>query len=235
MKQTILRVEHITKKYGTENHPIYALKGVDLQLHKGELVIIMGASGSGKSTFLNILAGLDEPATGKLFIEDQEIKQFYREPYASAYRRRHIGFVFQFFNLITSLSVFDNVALPLMLEGFPMYKVKHKTNAMLELVGLTNRKNHLPSQLSGGQQQRVALARALIHQPAILLADEPTGNLDSQHTDEMMKLMIRMRDELGQAIILVTHDPAVAAYGDRIIHFCDGLIARDSVNEVVVR
>jgi putative ABC transport system ATP-binding protein len=184
----------------------------------------MGKSGSGKSTFLNIIGGLDAPSTGKLFIEGKEIVDFYKEPQASSYRKQYIGFVFQFFNLLSGLTVYENVSLPLLLKGLPLKVVKSETNSMLKQVGLYDRKNHLPSQLSGGQQQRVALARALIHKPAILLADEPTGNLDSKTAEEILNLIIRMRDELDQSIILVTHDPHVAVFGDRILMFRDGQI-----------
>jgi len=220
-----LKVKNITKTYfGERDNQVQALKGIDLEFKKGELTIIMGASGSGKSTFLNIIGGLDHPSTGSLYIDGSEVKYFYKEPQASLYRRQKIGFVFQFFNLLSGLTVYENVSLPLLLKGEPLRTVKGETEKILKLTGLYERKNHLPSQLSGGQQQRVALARALIHKPAILLADEPTGNLDSKTTEDMMRLIIKMRDELQQTIILVTHDPFVAKYGDRILMFRDGQV-----------
>ncbi|MBY0122815.1 ABC transporter ATP-binding protein [Bacillus sp. S/N-304-OC-R1] len=225
MNESILKVEHISKVYhSAQGHPIKALNGVDLELKRGELVIIMGASGSGKSTFLNIIGGLDQPSEGKIFIEGKEIKDFHKEPQASTYRKKYIGFVFQFFNLLSGLTVYENVSLPLLLKKKPINIIKKETEKILKMVGLYERKKHLPSQLSGGQQQRVALARALIHKPAILLADEPTGNLDSKTTEEMMNLIVQMRNEFNQAIMLVTHDPFVALYGDRILMFRDGQI-----------
>jgi putative ABC transport system ATP-binding protein len=220
----ILEVKGVHKTYGSGDTQVAALGDVELTLQKGEFVAVMGASGSGKSTFLHILGGLEAPNRGRLFIEGDEIRNFYVEPTATQYRQEKIGFVFQFFNLLSSLTAEENVGLPLLLGGVPKKEVTERAREMLQLVGLFERRHHRPTELSGGQQQRVALARALVHRPPILLADEPTGNLDSQTSAEMMKLLLDMRDKLGQSIVLVTHDPVIATYADRILFFRDGEI-----------
>ncbi|ETE90161.1 ABC transporter ATP-binding protein [Bacillus thuringiensis serovar aizawai str. Leapi01] len=226
----MLEVKNLTKVFGEKNNTVHALKGVNLKLYEGELVIVMGPSGSGKSTFLHILGGLEEPTSGNLFVHGKEIKNFYKEPIASKYRSENIGFVFQSFNLLSSLTAKENISLPLMFTKMSHQSIEKSTDAIIKLVGLGDRKNHYPSELSGGQQQRVAIARALVHHPTILLADEPTGNLDSENSKHILSLFLKMRDTLKQSIILVTHDPMVATYGDRIIIFRDGNIVHEHVN-----
>jgi putative ABC transport system ATP-binding protein len=227
---TKMKVYGLTKLYGTDENQVKALNNVNLELEEGEIVIIMGPSGSGKSTLLHILGGLEEPTTGRFFIEGKEVQNFHKEPEASKFRRDKIGFVFQFFNLLSALSAEENIALPLILAGKSKKEINSLTVKMLQLVGLHDRKNHKPSELSGGQQQRVALARALIHNPSILLADEPTGNLDSKTSEDILSLLTKMRDELNQSIIIVTHDPMVATYGDRVLLFRDGEVVHEYKN-----
>lgn len=226
----ILKVSGLTKLYGTGQNQVKALNDVNIELEKGEIVIIMGPSGSGKSTLLHILGGLEEPNSGRFFIDGKEEQKFHKEPGASKFRREKIGFVFQFFNLLSALSAEENISLPLILEGKSKEDIRNQTTKMLQLVGLYERKSHKPSELSGGQQQRVALARALIHNPSILLADEPTGNLDSKTSSDILALLMKMRDELNQSIIIVTHDPMVATYGDRVLLFRDGRIVYEYQN-----
>jgi len=222
---TVLEVRKIRKRYyKTQDNYVDALKEVNFHLEEGELIIIMGSSGSGKSTLLQILGGLDAPTSGDIFINGQQMNNFNQEPFITEYRRENIGFVFQSYNLIQSLSVEENVALPLILRGDSSKDIKKKTNEILALVGLKDRTSHTPSELSGGQQQRVAIARALITSPKILLADEPTGNLDSKISTEILELIDETRKKLHQSIVLVTHDPKVATYGDRILFFHDGAI-----------
>jgi putative ABC transport system ATP-binding protein len=228
--QPILELRGIRKVYGDGEAQVTALQGVDLTLHKGEFVVIMGASGSGKSTFLHIAGGLEEPTSGEMYIEGKRQLNFYLEPHATSFRREKIGFVFQFFNLLSALTAEENVALPLLLAGVDKKEIRERTAEMLRLVGLYERRDHRPSEMSGGQQQRVALARALVHRPPVLLADEPTGNLDSKTSAEMMELLLKMREQLGQSIVLVTHDPMVATYGDRVLFFRDGQIVREFRN-----
>jgi putative ABC transport system ATP-binding protein len=229
--KAVLEVKNITKVYGEKHNTVHAVKGIDLTLYEGEIVVIMGPSGSGKSTFLHILGGLEEPTLGNLFVHGEEIKHFYKEPMASEYRSENIGFVFQSFNLLSSLTAEENIALPLMFTKMSQQMRAENTDTMMQLVGLGNRKNHYPAELSGGQQQRVAIARALVNRPTIVLADEPTGNLDSENSDKILGLLLHMRDELKQSIILVTHDPMVATYGDRVIIFRDGYIVNEYVND----
>ena len=197
---SILAVKNLTKIYGQERNQVVALDHVDLDLAAGEIVMVMGPSGSGKTTLLQHLGGLEPPTEGRIKVKDGEWQEFYREPQVSHYRRDMIGFVFQFFNLINALTARKNVALPLVLGGQPKKKIAALTEEMLQLVGLTERSQHLPAELSGGQQQRVAIARALIHKPAILLADEPTGNLDSRTSADILQLLLNMRDN-----IVLTH------------------------------
>lgn len=222
---TILEVKNIRKRYyKTKDNYVDALKEGNFHLDEGELIIIMRSSGSGKSTLLQILGGLDSPSFGDIFIKGHKIKDFNQEPFIIEYRRDNIGFVFQSYNLIQSLSVEENVALPLILRGDSSNDIKKKTKEILDIVGLLDRTSHIPSELSGGQQQRVAIALALITSPEILLADEPTGNLDSKISTEILELIDETRKKLNQSIVLVTHDPKVATYGDRILFFHDGTI-----------
>ncbi|PRA03644.1 MULTISPECIES: ABC transporter ATP-binding protein [unclassified Paenibacillus] len=234
MGDSILAVRNLTKIYGREQNQVLALDHVDLDLAAGEIVMLMGPSGSGKTTLLQLLGGLEPPTEGKIKVKDGKWQNFYHEPEVSHYRRDMIGFVFQFFNLISALTAEENVALPLILAGQPKKKVTALTEEMLNLVGLSGRSKHRPAELSGGQQQRVAIARALIHKPTILLADEPTGNLDSRNSADILELLLSMRDKLGQSMLIVTHDPYVATYGDRVVLFRDGRIVDEYGAEDII-
>ncbi|WP_026477186.1 ABC transporter ATP-binding protein [Alkaliphilus transvaalensis] len=230
MSIPILKVQGISKEYTVGKSKVKALKNIDFQLNKGEFIVIMGRSGSGKTTLLNILGGLDSPSDGRVYINGELIKNYHEEPYITQYRRDKIGFVFQAFNLLNALTVEENVALPLILKNEKAVVVKERTEEVLSFVGLYNRRNHRPVELSGGQQQRVAIARAIINSPAILLADEPTGNLDSKTAKNVLELIINSKEKFNQSIVLVTHDPKVAAYGDRILFFQDGAIVEEFDN-----
>ncbi len=223
----ILETRGLRKEYGKEDTKVVALENVNFSLTTGEFAVVMGPSGCGKSTFLQIIGGLEPATDGQIFVDGTEIKDFTLEPYATNYRREKVGFVFQSFNLMSALTTWENVALPLILTGIEPTTIREKTAEMLNVVGLYDRRNHRPAELSGGQQQRVALARALIHQPMILLADEPTGNLDSKTAGEMLNLLITMKEKLNQSIILVTHDPLIATSGDRVILFRDGNVVNE--------
>ncbi len=207
-------------------HLVNALDGVDFQVEKGEFVAIMGPSGSGKSTLLHLLGGLDGPTEGNIFLAGQPLAKL-SERKATLVRRHNVGFVFQFFNLLPTLSAEENILLPVIIDGKDQRKYKERLNSLLELVGLSDRRHHKPDQLSGGEQQRVAIARALVTEPAILLADEPTGNLDSKTGTSIMELLKRSCDELDQTVIVVTHDAKAAAYADRVIFLRDGVIVQE--------
>jgi len=231
----ILRIEGLSKSYGLKGNNIAALKNVSFSLNKGELLAIMGSSGSGKSTLLNILGALDSPDSGKVYINGVLQEEYHIEPFATKYRSENIGFVFQSFNLLRDLTVEENVALPLILKGIKSNEVQKKVYKELELVGLSRWKKHRPSELSGGQQQRVALARAKITEPNLLLADEPTGNLDYNTSLEVLDIFKVMRENLNQSIIIVTHDPMVASYADRVLFFNDGQIVDEYCNKGISR
>ncbi|HEY2986610.1 MAG TPA: ABC transporter ATP-binding protein [Candidatus Binatia bacterium] len=203
-----------------------ALRGVNLDIHAGEFVAIMGASGSGKSTFMNILGCLDRPTRGNYFLEGQEVGSLSSDEWASI-RNRKIGFVFQGFNLLSRTSALENVELPMMYNGLHGKDRRQHALESLALVSLGDRLHHMPNQLSGGQQQRVAVARALVNHPSLILADEPTGNLDSKTSAEIMELFQALNRREGLTIVLVTHEADVAAYAERQIHFRDGLITSD--------
>jgi putative ABC transport system ATP-binding protein len=207
-------------------HLVNALDGVDFQVEKGEFVAIMGPSGSGKSTLLHLLGGLDGPTEGNIILAGQPLARL-SERKATLVRRHNVGFVFQFFNLLPTLSAEENILLPVIIDGKDQRKYKERLNSLLELVGLTDRRHHKPDQLSGGEQQRVAIARALVTEPAILLADEPTGNLDSKTGTLIMELLNRSCNELDQTVIVVTHDAKAAAYADRVIFLRDGVIVEE--------
>jgi putative ABC transport system ATP-binding protein len=223
----IVRTDALTRAYGEAAHKIYALKDVSLSVKEGEFVAIMGPSGSGKSTLLYLLGGLDHPTEGKVFLNEQDISTL-RDNALSALRRQKIGFVFQFFNLIPVLTAQENVAMPLILDGVPRGEALQRADEVLEKVGLLERKSHRPAELSGGQQQRVTIARALVTDPAIILGDEPTGNLDSNSGDEVVNLMRKIVDDFGRTMIIVTHDPRVAAHADRIVFLKDGKIVDEN-------
>ena len=222
----VIRVQGITKTYTMGKTKVHALQGVDMTVEKGELLAIMGASGSGKSTMMNIIGGLDYPSTGSYFLDGIEVNKLSKNELADV-RNQKIGFVFQGFNLLARTSAIENTELPLLYDRQNRFK-NHKKAAQvsLERVGLGDRVDHHPNELSGGQQQRVAIARALVTNPSIVLADEPTGNLDSKTTVEVMQLFQELNDE-GVTIILVTHEDEVASYAKRIVELRDGKIIKD--------
>jgi putative ABC transport system ATP-binding protein len=223
----ILEAHDLVKRYPLGDASVDALRGVSLSVAKGEFVAIMGSSGSGKSTLLHLLGGLDRPSEGNVVIDDIDISQLNDEE-ATLTRREKTGFVFQFFNLISLLNVAENVALPFLIAGDSLSTHRERVDALLDLVGLADKAKHRPDQLSAGEQQRVALARALANEPAILLADEPTGNLDFVTGTEILDLIWDSCDRLGQTIVLVTHDARAAAYADRVLVVRDGTI-RDEI------
>jgi putative ABC transport system ATP-binding protein len=222
----MIELRNAGKRYHQGMKEIQALRNVTLSIKKGEFLSIMGPSGSGKSTLLNLIGGLDQPTTGEIFIEGKPLHGI-SDDELTLIRRRQVGFIFQFFNLLPILTAAENVGLPLLLDGIPFPKVKPRAEAMLSKVGLAERTEHRPEQLSGGEMQRVAIARALITNPAVLLADEPTGNLDSKTSEEIFHILEDLHAE-GQTIVMVTHDQKAAAYGTRTITLKDGSIAEDS-------
>ncbi|MCC6803971.1 MAG: ABC transporter ATP-binding protein [Anaerolineae bacterium] len=224
---SIVHTESLTKVYGAANQPIYALRDVNFEVEQGEFVAVMGPSGSGKSTLLYLVGGLDRPSSGKVWVRDAALDAM-DDDALSRLRRQSLGFVFQFFNLIPVLSARENVAMPLILDGISRADALKRADEALARVGLADRGSHRPAELSGGQQQRAAVARALVAQPAVMLADEPTGNLDSRSSDEVVQMLRETVDRWGQTLILVTHDPRVAAYADRIIFLKDGNIVDDN-------
>ncbi len=217
----ILRVENLRKVYGKDENKVVALDNVSFSVQKGEFVAIVGASGSGKSTLLHLIGGVDRPTGGKVYIGDEDIYKLSDDKLA-IFRRRQIGLIYQFYNLIPILNVEENITLPLDLDGRKIDK--NELNEMLELLGLENRRKHLPNELSGGQQQRTSIGRALITRPSIILADEPTGNLDSKSSDEIVSLLKKSNKELNQTIIMITHNLEIAKMADRIIKIEDGKI-----------
>jgi putative ABC transport system ATP-binding protein len=222
----VLEASQLRKEYKMGEHRVHALSGVDFQVEKGEFIAIMGPSGSGKSTLLHLLGGLDSPTEGNVILANQSLAKL-SERKATLARRHNVGFVFQFFNLLPMLSAEENILLPVIIDGKDPRKYTDRLNNLLNLVGLADRRHHKPDQLSGGEQQRVAVARALITQPAILLADEPTGNLDSKTGTVIMELLRRSCDELDQTVIVVTHDAKAAAFADRVIFLRDGVVVRE--------
>ena len=228
----LIAVDDITKTYAMEGAPVHALRGITLQIQRGEFVTVVGPSGSGKSTFMHILGCLDRPTGGAYRLDGRDVSHL-SDDELSGIRNRQIGFVFQGFNLLARTSALENVELPLLYaHDHRVSPAARRRRAMkaLTAVGLENRAEHHPNQLSGGQQQRVAIARALLNDPAILLADEPTGNLDSRTSIEVMDIFQRLKEERGITIILITHEPQVAEYGSRIIGFKDGNIVSDLAN-----
>jgi putative ABC transport system ATP-binding protein len=217
----VVQANDLRKQYQLGNNQVDALAGVDFIVEEGEFVAIMGPSGSGKSTLLHMIGGLDQPSGGEIFLSGSRLSQL-KDKKVTLLRRRNIGFVFQFFNLLPTLSAEENIALPLLIDGQNPKAYRQRIDSLLQLTGLNDRRGHKPEQLSGGEQQRVALARALITEPAILLADEPTGNLDSKTGTAIMELLRQSCDELNQSIVVVTHDPRAAAYADRVVFLRDG-------------
>ena len=222
---TVFRARGVTKIYDMGEVQVHALRGVDLDLYRGEMVVMLGPSGSGKSTLLNILGGLDRATSGEVSYHGRDLSQA-NDRELTEYRRYHVGFVFQFYNLIPSLTARENVAAVTEIAKNPM-----KPEEALSVVGLSDRLDHFPSQLSGGQQQRVAIARAIVTDPLVLLADEPTGNLDTRTSREIMDLVTALNRDRGITVVMVTHESDIAAYAGRVIRFVDGRIESDAVNK----
>ena len=222
----IVRVENLSKQYGSGETAVEALNNISFSVKKGEFVAIVGPSGSGKSTLLHMLGGVDKPTSGKVIIDNTDIYSL-NETQLAIFRRRQIGLIYQFYNLIPVLSVEENITLPLLLDG---HNVDEKQfNNIVDILGLENRLDHLPNQLSGGQQQRVSIGRALISNPAIMLADEPTGNLDSKNSKEIIELLKMFNKTFSQTLIVITHDEQIALQADRIIAIEDGEITKNEV------
>ncbi len=221
---SVLRVENLSKNYDNGSECIKALKKINLELKDGEMLAVMGSSGSGKSTLLHILGTLDRPNEGRIYLGGVYDNKYCDEPRATEIRNKYIGFIFQKFNLLPDFTVEENISLPLILAGYNIKDIRTIVAEKIDLVGLKGREQHRPCELSGGQQQRVAIARAIVTKPKILLADEPTGNLDYNTAIEIMELLSKMNREHKQSTIVVTHDPMVASYADRIIFFHDGML-----------
>lgn len=227
---SLIETKELTKVYGKGETTVTALNKVSLKVEAGEFVAVMGPSGCGKSTLLHLMGGLDRPTSGSVVIDGVPLQEM-PDQALTALRRRRIGFVFQFFNLIPVMTALENAALPLTLDGIKSKDSRAKATAWLEKVGLADRTHNRPDQLSGGQQQRVAIARALVAEPALILADEPTGNLDTRSSDEIAALLRQVANEWGRSVVMVTHDPRIAAYADRIVFLKDGAVADETVLE----
>jgi putative ABC transport system ATP-binding protein len=224
----VLETRSLRKSFGEGEAAVEALRGVDLGVQQGELLAIMGRSGSGKSTLLTLLGGVDVPTSGQVLLEGVDLATM-TDDQRTLIRRRRIGFIFQQFNLLPILTAEENVSLPLELDGISTAEAKKRATEKLEMVGLANRKTHIPGKMSGGEQQRVAIARALAIEPTFLLADEPTGNLDTVNSKRVMALLRKLVEDHSQTIVMVTHDPAVSAQADRIIHLLDGQVEREEI------
>ncbi len=228
-RQPLIELKSVSKVYGTGQAEMQALRGVDLRIEKGDFVAVMGPSGSGKSTCMNILGCLDTPSSGRYLFEGLEVGALTRDQRALL-RRNYLGFVFQGYNLLNRTSALENVELPLVYRGIAAAKRRTRALAALDMVGLKGWEDHTPGELSGGQQQRVAIARAIVTAPEVLLADEPTGNLDSSRSREIMELLTSFNRDRGITIVMVTHEPDMAAYAKRQIHFLDGMVESDTQN-----
>ncbi|MDD5275067.1 MAG: ABC transporter ATP-binding protein [Methylovulum sp.] len=223
---TLLKLQAITKVYGMGEAQMFALRGISLTINQGEFVAVMGPSGSGKSTCMNILGCMDQPSDGHYWFRDVNVGTLSRNQ-RTLLRRHYLGFVFQGFNLLNRTTALENVELPLLYRGVGRNERRVLARLALATVGLSGWETHKPNELSGGQQQRVAIARAIVTEPLLLLADEPTGNLDSQRSEEIMDLLVQLNRERGITVVMVTHEPDMAAYAQRIVQFRDGLIERD--------
>lgn len=222
----ILRVENLTKVYGKGENEVRALDGVSFSVEKGAFVAVIGPSGSGKSTLLHILGGVDRPTGGKVFMDGKDVYAQNEEQLA-IFRRRQVGLIYQFYNLIPVLNVTENITLPVLMDGQKINQ--NRLAELMTILKLTGRENHLPNQLSGGQQQRVSIGRALMNAPAVVLADEPTGNLDSKSSREIVELLKVSNEKYGQTLLVITHDESIALQADRILSIEDGKITRDEV------
>lgn len=222
----ILGTENLCKSYGSGDTRVDALKNANISVNKGEFVAVVGPSGSGKSTLLHLIGGVDKPTSGKVFVDDIDIYSL-NEKQLAIFRRRKVGFVFQFYNLVPVLTAEENILLPILLDNKKPDKAY--INELLDLLGLQDRKNHLPSELSGGQQQRVSIGRALAYKPSIILADEPTGNLDSKNSKEIIDLLKISVKRYNQTLMVITHDVDIASQADRIITIEDGIVSKDEV------
>jgi putative ABC transport system ATP-binding protein len=227
----VLQARGLAKTYGEGAARVEALRGIDLAVRPGEFLAIMGPSGSGKSTLLHLLAGVEQPSSGQVLLEGRDLAQL-SDDERTLIRRRRLGFVFQHFNLLPILTAAENVSLPLLLDGVASAEADERALRALALVGVDHRRTHLPSELSGGEQQRVAVARALAINPALLLADEPTGNLDSDTGQQVVRLLRQLVDQQHQTIVIVTHDAQIAAQADSILHVRDGLLQADISDRV---
>jgi putative ABC transport system ATP-binding protein len=217
----VIRIDHVSKTYRRESQEIPVLKDIQLLLEKGEFIALMGPSGSGKTTLLNLIAGLDRPTSGSITIEGMKISEL-SEARLAPWRARHVGFIFQLYNLIPALTALENVELPLLLTGLARRERIEHSRAALAIVGLADRVDHYPRQLSGGQEQRVAIARAIVTDPVLLVADEPTGDLDAKSAEEILDLLNRLNGEFGKTIVMVTHDPKAASRAHRVVHLEKG-------------
>ncbi len=228
MKKTgeILRVENLTRIYGVGENAVRALDGVSFSVHKGEFVAVIGASGSGKSTLLHLLGGVDRPTSGKVFVGGVDVYA-QNEDELAVFRRRKVGLIYQFYNLIPVLTVGENITLPVLMDGRKVNKDRLKN--LLRILKMEKRRNHLPGQLSGGQQQRVSIGRALMNAPAVVLADEPTGNLDSENSRQIVELLKYSNRTYDQTMVVITHDEDIALQADRVIALADGRIMKDEV------
>ncbi|NDG84353.1 MAG: ABC transporter ATP-binding protein [Proteobacteria bacterium] len=224
----LLTVKSLEKSYTRGEEAVHALRGVNLDIHEGQFVSIMGPSGSGKSTLLHLMGGLDRPTRGEVILKGESIAGM-SDSELSLFRRKKLGFIFQFFNLLPTLSALENVCLPRLLGSESIKKIEPRARELLTLMGLENRMDHKPDQLSGGEMQRVAIARALISDPALILADEPTGNLDTKTGEAILGLLKEMSKTTGKTIVMVTHDPKAASYGNRLIHMKDGALESDEL------
>lgn len=228
-----IQITNLSKVYPMGRERVVALDNVSLTVYRGEICCVLGTSGSGKSTLLNMIAGLERPSSGKIEINRRSIEKM-SETELVKFRQDYIGFIFQSYNLIPGLTAVENVAMPLMFRGMEKSKRLEAAKKILNDVSLGDRSSHLPTQMSGGQQQRVGIARAFVSNPEIVFADEPTGNLDSKTTKDVMELMVNLSRTHNQTVILVTHDPLIASYADRIVHIIDGKIDSDLINESIV-
>lgn len=220
----ILKIENLTKVYGKGENEVKAVDDISFSVEKGEFLAIIGPSGSGKSTLLHIIGGVDRPTSGKVWMNGQDVYA-QNEDQLAIFRRRQVGLIYQFYNLIPVLNVVENITLPVLMDGRKVNE--ERLNELLQTLSLENRKNNLPNQLSGGQQQRVSIGRALMNAPAVVLADEPTGNLDSKNSQEILELLKYSNKKYGQTLIIITHDESIALQADRVISIEDGKISKD--------